>query len=141
MKTILLLLAFVVLFSSCEEETVYKVDTELQPYVDSFYQEASDRGKNFSKDNLIVALRNDVQAYTNIGNGEGQKYIYFSQSAFNTLSANQIEYEIFSGLSVIYLGKNLEAAIKGMPEFEDAEYGQSVYSEDTREEILDELFK
>lgn len=132
MKTILLLLAFVVVFSSCEEETVYKVDTELQPYVDSFYQEAGDRGKNFSKDNLIVTLRTDVQAYTNMGNGDGQKYIYFNESAFGYLEEIQIEYELYKDLSAIFLGKNIKPILDEM---------EVQYSEDTREEILDKLFE
>lgn len=140
MKKIILILSIFTLFS-CSEETVYKVDAELQPYVESFYAEAGERGHTLQKDNLLVVMKASVQAHTNVGNGGGQKYIYFSEASFGYLSEDQIEFEMYAGLAPILLGKSLSGSIKEMPEYSDVEYAQAVYTQDSREEILNRLFK
>lgn len=128
-STILLLFVIV---TSCEEEKVYKVDPALQPYVDSFYQEASDRGKTLPKDNLIVGLTTAVQAYTSVGNGDGQKYIHFNENAFGYLSEIQIEYHLYEAMAPIFLGKSIRPILNDM---------ELNYTEDSREQILDRLFE
>ncbi len=128
-STILLLFVTVI---ACEDEKVYKVDAELQPYVESFYSEALVRSKNLPKDNLIVELRRDVQAYYRTGNGEGQKYIHFSEQMFEIFSEQQREYYIFEAMAPIFTAKSLAGLINDM---------ETEYSEETREEILNELFK
>jgi hypothetical protein len=127
LKSLIWLSALSCLLLSCEEETVYSVDPALNPFVDSFYQEASTRGKTLQKSNLLVQFRTSVQAYTSIENGEGQKAIYFNQSAFNDFknSGNDflIEAEVYKAMAPILVGKNL------------TEYTQS-----NKQAKLDELF-
>jgi hypothetical protein len=108
LRNILLLLAFVSVFTACSEDvTTYQVDAELQSYVDSFYTEASSRGVTLPKNNLIVKLSPTVQAYTKVDAGDGQRAVYFNETAYGYLTDFMIESEMYKALAAALLNKNL----------------------------------
>lgn len=134
-KTILLLTVFA--FACDNEDTVFSVDPELSEYVDSFFQEATDRGKSIARTNLTVSLR-DIEDTTELGvdySNNGQRYIYFNQQVFNSLNSAgdkiAIEYELYKRLSVNYLDKSIYQVVQDMG---------VEYTVDTREDVLEELF-
>lgn len=51
---------FLILISCSKPETIYRIEPELQSYVDLFFSTANDYGKHYSKDNLIVRLTHDL---------------------------------------------------------------------------------
>lgn len=73
---IVLLMAFA---CTDENEIVYSVDPALESYVDTFYQEASERGLTLPK-NLIAEVSFKAQAIANGSIDRGQKYVYVSES-------------------------------------------------------------
>lgn len=59
-KAIIFLL---ILASGCGwEETYYRIDPRLQPYLDSFYSEGEKRGHTFKRENLILRLKKGLYA-------------------------------------------------------------------------------
>lgn len=139
MKNLILLSCLLVIVSCTDDNgPIYAVDPELTEYVDSFFQEAIDRGKSIARTNLTVSLR-DIEDTTELGvdySNNGQRYIYFSRKVFNNLNSAgdkiSIEYELYKRLSVNYLDKSIYQVVTDM---------NVEYSSDTREAVLNELFK
>jgi hypothetical protein len=134
-KTVLLLTVFT--FACEDNDTVFSVDPELSEYVDSFFQEASDRRSEIQKTNLTVTLE-DIEDTTALGidySNNGQRYIHFNRQVFNRLNSAgdkiTIEYELYKRLSVRYLDKSLYQVVQKMG---------VEYAVDTREDVLEELF-
>jgi len=64
MKKIITVLLLLVVLMSCDDEEdnlIYNVPTEVQPFVDAFVAEAAARGQTIETDNLIVELTAPVE--------------------------------------------------------------------------------
>lgn len=130
--------------TSCEDnETRYSVTPELQQYVESFYTEGQQRGKDLPKTNLIINLSN-CQAITEITKDGDQWVLNFNTGFMDYYSDNQIEATIFHELGKIVLNKGIIKTPTYGPEpvnLMNPYYKFTGYSADQREALLDELFK
>ena len=145
LKLLVLLLAA----SACTEEdkTVYHVDPELQPYVDSFYAEAEKHGKSFPKENLIVVLKKGLPVtartirQTNSPDGN-QTTIEMDEDYFNSHRSEGtscIESVMFHEFGHARLGREHINTYSIM----DPAIGESCYMNgypNAREVLVDELF-
>jgi hypothetical protein len=91
-KALLITLSFV--WISCSDLTdsmnIYKIDPNVKPFVDRFFNEAAVRGKKLEKINLIVVVTDNINdpllagaaGRTTIYDQGGQRYIYLWSGAF-----------------------------------------------------------
>lgn len=99
MKKIILSLIALIAFSCSENETTYSVDSDLEIYVNTFIDEANERGVTITKNNLIVKF-GETQSVTNLSIKDGQNYLYVSS---NIGHGSVLEYNIFNSLGELYV--------------------------------------
>lgn len=93
MKTIIFPLVTFTLLMSCEEETpqpVQQIDTALDPYVSTFYDEAIERGVTIPR-NLVATFKDEIQGISKSEVRDGQNYMYVNRAIF--MSADQAQKE------------------------------------------------
>lgn len=125
---------------SDENETTYSVTPELSTYVDSFFAEASLRGKDLPKQNLIASLNSGCQAITEISKDDEQWVLKFDKEMFEAMAGNpnnKVESMIFHELGRIILKRELTTGASIMNGFVKV----NGYSNTERSALLDELFK
>lgn len=92
MKTLIATLVSFLFLVSCteENEAVYSVDPSLAPYVDTFYSNNPGVPRN------LIAELNDfkTQAISKGETTQGQNYLYFSETLFNSFTASGMQSEI-----------------------------------------------
>lgn len=140
MKHSILILVAVVAFSCSDDEPTHSVSPELSTYVDSFYAEASLRGKELPKQNLIASLNSGCQSIIEISKDGDQWVLKFDKEMFEAMSGNpnnKVESMIFHELGRIVLKRELTPGASIMNGFVKV----SGYSNAERASLLDELFK
>ena len=92
MKTLIATLVSFLFLVSCTEdnEAVYSVDPSLAPYVDTFYSNNPGVPRN------LIAELNDFkpQSISKAETNQGQNYLYFSETLFNSFNAAGMQSEI-----------------------------------------------
>jgi hypothetical protein len=145
--TILLVIGFF-FCTSCEVEEIenveYRVDAELVPYVDKFFEEASLRGVHLDKYNLRVMIRPDDELIGASGRSETmgrQRVVSIRQDAFDIWTSrcpealeNLVFHEL--GHALLYRDHCKQYSIM------QAEISQKEYAgkPELRKTLLDELF-
>lgn len=135
--------------SSCSDEdpTLYNVNASLTPYVDAFYSEASARGSNLKKSNLIVSLESELQAITVIERKGDQWYLKFDKEIFEEMVSqgnpnNKIESFLFHEMGKIVLKRELVKESTPQPlTIMNPYYKVNGFKTSDRAALLDELFK
>lgn len=85
MKHLLILLLCSSCYSFEFDQTIsYDVDPELLKYVDSFYQEAKERGLFIQRENLLVKFENDIPNLLAQNANEGEQII---------INVDRVDYE------------------------------------------------
>lgn len=140
MKHVILIL-LVTLCACSDDEPVYSVTPELEPYVTSFFTEAAARGKDLPQTNLIVQL-GQCQAVIDVAKDGDQWIVTLDPDFYQHYTEGQIEAIIFHELAKIILMRPVMDVPFGPepvsilnPYYKFGEYGAQ------REELLDELFK
>lgn len=140
MKHVILIL-LVVLCACSHNDTVYSVSPELEPYVTSFYNEASLRGKDIPKINLIAEL-GQCQAVIDVSKDGNQWMLKLDPDFYQYYTKGQIEAIIFHELGKIILKREIISGPLSPtplsimnPYYKFGEYGAK------RTPLLDELFK
>lgn len=131
--------------SSCSDEdpTLYNVNASLTPYVDAFYSEASARGSNLKKSNLIVSLESELQAITVIERKGDQWYLSFDKEIFEEMVSqgnpnNKIESFLFHEMGKIVLNRELAVNTNSIM---NPDIKVNGFKTSDRATLLDELFK
>ncbi|HYF69112.1 MAG TPA: hypothetical protein VD884_13305 [Ohtaekwangia sp.] len=142
MKNSALILISILALACSDDETTYSVTPELDTYVTSFFTEGEQRGKTIPKTNLIVHLNSECQAITQVKQEAGQWILEFDKEAFEAMSAqgnpnNKIESFLFHELGRIVLKRELSDGHSIM----NGDIKVNGFSDDEREELLNELFK
>lgn len=132
---------------SCESYD-YRVQTELQPYVNKFYEEAQKRGITLQRDNLIMTISEDTKGALGLtkfaSNGSSvtsQIYVNINATFFNTKSEQCVESVVFHELGhALLLRKHCDCygSIMNVDTERHVCYPANTTS---REDLLDELFR
>lgn len=131
--------------SSCSDEdpTLYNVNASLTPYVDAFYSEASARGSNLEKSNLIVSLESQLQSITVIERKGDQWYLSFDKEIFEEMVSqgnpnNKIESFLFHEMGKIVLKRELAVNTNSIM---NPDIKVNGFKTSDKVTLLDELFK
>lgn len=145
------ILLTVFLSCSSEDETLYNVDAPLTPYVDAFYSEASSRGANLEKSNLIVSMESQLQAITVIQKNGDQWHLKFDKEIFEEMERQGnplwiIESYLYHELGKIILERDViktTIAHDSLPKSLMNPYykKEGIKNEKLKVVLLDELFK
>lgn len=133
MKKCLLIL---VIFSACSEdvEMVYSVDPNLQPYVDTFYSEASERGVVIEK-NLVAEIDVNIQSISTGDRSMDQNIVRVSP-IFLGLDTRQQEAHIYYRMAQVFLRVDID---KG-ESFANPDFMFKPYNPVNKEAMFDNLF-
>jgi len=115
----------------------YVVEQELQPYVESFHQEASARGRIILEENLIMIIKDDL-GYRGLSLWRsGQRLIYIDREYYNYHKQEHdvIEFVVFHEMGHAFLGREHTDNYNSIMNIKRVDYSLS-----TRKELLDELF-
>lgn len=86
------LISLIIIITACNEdgEVIYSVDPFLAPYIDTFYSNNPGVPRN------LIAELNDAktQAISKAETNQGQNYLYFSETLFNSFTASGMKSEI-----------------------------------------------
>lgn len=137
----LIYLVIPILIACSDDEPVYTVTPELSDYVNSFYTEAQNRGMELPKENLIIELKSDCQAITQI-NTTDQQVLSFDKEAFVAMTAqgnpnNIIESYLFHELGRVVLKRSLTTGASIM----NPNIKVNGFSDADKESLYDELFQ
>ena len=111
MKRYILPILILAALGACQDENEvrYSVDPQLQPYVDTFYNEAAERGVVIPK-NLVAELNEVVQGISTAEIDNGQYYLHFNATMFDGFKAagveSQIEANIYGKLAEVFRKKS-----------------------------------
>lgn len=131
----------VLVATACNEdnEIVYSVDPELQPYVNTFYTEAAERNVVIPK-NLIAEIK-AVQSAAQVDTQYGQNYLYFDPINLDYYVQNAgerfIEAHIYNRLGGLFLKRSPSTEYS----FMNPEVRYGGYNPDDKEALFDELFQ
>lgn len=142
MKHVLLVFILMAGLSACnDDEPVYSVTPELQPYVTTFFTEAEARGKSLPQVNLIAELGH-CQAVVDMSKDDEQWILRLDPDFYEYYTEGQIEAIVFHELAKALLQRPIldvpfgpEPVSIMNPYYKFGEYGAK------RTELLDELFK
>lgn len=144
MKNFIVTIAIVIILAGCQEEneTVYSIDSALDPYVSTFYAEAAERGVVIPK-NLIGEIKlgqSMVETYTQ----HNQNYLYFQPTSFDYyIKRNEerfIEAHVYNRLGGLFLKRSPILAEDSLS-FMNPKIRFGGYDPVNKEILFDELFK
>ncbi len=140
-----IILIFAISFYSCEVfESTYYIQPEVNPYMDRFYKEASERGYNFHRNNLIITIEDLTPEHpTRMGEtirksgfGDDQITVHIDDNIFDDPSDSlRIEYTLFHEMGHALLRRDHNNTWSLM----DYHVSLEEYKKD-RKRLIDELF-
>lgn len=135
-NNILFPIILIISLSACQEdnETIYAVDPQIGPFVETFYAEASERGITVPK-NLVAEFK-DIQGISETQVNQGQNHLYIKELLFNTIDDRQVEAHIYYRLGAMLLRKENSDGIS----FMNPAYMFEPYNPVNKEAMFDNLF-
>lgn len=145
MKNSILLIIAILVISCSNEETEFKVDAKLEPFVTKFSTEASAHGKTFKKENLIIRV-GIIQSLTKFDTNEktGQREFIMDNSLYNdNINDNPLKIEGYVYMLLAGTFLNREQLSYDSEEFTimNSNVVRTGYTEAQRPALIEELFK
>jgi hypothetical protein len=132
-----IILLIVILFS-CSEDKAYKIEQDLKPYVDAFFELAKQSGKLIQKDNLIVTLSTKIGSLQGLSSQKkGQRIVEINYFNYQNYSTEYIEAIVFHELGHAILKRHHDDSVESLM---NGSVCLSCYSKN-KEYFIKELFK
>ncbi len=137
-------LTILFLLLGCQQETQYRVDPMIKPYLENFYEIASSHGINFDRSNLVIITEYGLNSQlhyvglTTIQSNGGQRQIEFDLEFWEKSDESVREVLTLHEFGHAFLGRSHNTGFSIM----NPSIGATGWPKNTDHKfLLDELFK